>query len=177
VSRHQDHSSRRRVRPTHLVDGEASGSREIRPNHPTVDPLTRLDDESQLIARLKVLDDGAIRQVYHLYSDQVYRFAVYQSGDSALAADITAEVFLRLIETIGSYEYRGVPLSGWLFRTARNLIVDHQRRGNRLRPLEAASESQLISENQIELAELRLDGAELRRILIERDHRPSGRNY
>jgi RNA polymerase sigma-70 factor (ECF subfamily) len=114
-----------------------------------------------LVARLQAYDEAAIRQVYRVYADSIYRYAFYQSGDPELAEDVAGEVFVRMMESIGSYTYRGWPISAWLYRTARNLIIDHQRRRNRLTPLDETSESSLISENPIELAELQLTASEL----------------
>lgn len=117
--------------------------------------------EAELVDRLKRYDGSAIRQVYRMYADGIYRFALYQLGDSALAEDITGEVFTRMMEAIGGYSYRGTPIAAWLYRIARNLIIDHQRRGSRLRPLEEADAELVISDNPVELAERRLTLAEL----------------
>jgi RNA polymerase sigma-70 factor (ECF subfamily) len=123
--------------------------------------------EAVLVERLKAYDEGAVRQVYRLYADGIYRYALYQSGNRSLAEDVAGEVFVRMIESIGSYKYRGSPISAWLYRIARNLIIDHQRRGGRFKPLEEAHESALISDNPIELAERQLSWAELCEALSE----------
>jgi RNA polymerase sigma-70 factor (ECF subfamily) len=117
--------------------------------------------EAELVARLQAYDEAAIRQVYRLYADSIYRYAFYQSGDPELAEDVAGEVFVRMMESIGTYAYRGRPISAWLYRTARNLIIDHQRRRNRLKPLDEAIESSLISDNPIDLAELQLTANEM----------------
>ena len=123
--------------------------------------------EAELIARLKAYDEAAIRQVYRLYSDGIYRYALYQSGDPSLAEDVAGEVFARMIESIRSYTYRGAPLSAWLYRIARNLVIDHRRRGTRLRPLEAADEARTPADDPVELAESRLTWEELRVVMSE----------
>lgn len=121
--------------------------------------------EAELVARLKRYDESAIRQVYRLHADGIYRFALYQLGDTALAEDITGEVFTRMMEAIGGYTYRGTPITAWLYRIARNLIVDHQRRGNRIRPLEDADPDLVVSDNPVDLAERRLTWDELSAML------------
>jgi RNA polymerase sigma-70 factor (ECF subfamily) len=80
---------------------------------------------------------------------------------------VAGEVFVRMMESIGSYTYRGMPLSAWLYRIARNLVIDQQRRGSRLRPLDEADESRLVSENPVDVAEGRLSWAELQGLLGE----------
>ncbi|HFD39887.1 MAG TPA: sigma-70 family RNA polymerase sigma factor, partial [Anaerolineae bacterium] len=42
--------------------------------------------------------------------------------------DLTAEVFLRLVEKIADFTYRGRPILAWLYTIARNLLTDYHRR-------------------------------------------------
>ena len=65
---------------------------------------------------------------------------MFKTGDRIDAEDITTDVFLRMLESIGSFKFQGYPFSSWLFRIAHNLIVDHFRRKSRRQaaPLEDA---------------------------------------
>ncbi|MDA8189354.1 MAG: sigma-70 family RNA polymerase sigma factor [Dehalococcoidales bacterium] len=96
---------------------------------PPVDAEDRRDAGSdvELITGLKRHDENAVLEAYRRYSDAIYRYVYYQVGDVHLAEDIVSEVFLRMIEKIGSYSYQGVPFSAWLYRIAHNLIADHYR--------------------------------------------------
>ncbi len=125
------------------------------------------DAEQALICGLKARDAAAIRQVYRLYADAIYRFALYQLGDQAAAEDVVGEVFLRMLSTIDRYEYRGVPLQAYLYRIARNLIVDQQRRQGRFASLDAPPERLALSQNPAQLAEQRLAWEDLRHALRE----------
>jgi RNA polymerase sigma-70 factor, ECF subfamily len=84
-------------------------------------------DERELIARLKALRDDAVVLVYRAHADPLYRYALARLGDQAAAEDVVSETFLRLLEAIGRYEERGVPLRRYVFRIAHNLIVDQLR--------------------------------------------------
>jgi RNA polymerase sigma-70 factor, ECF subfamily len=126
---------------------------------------TSREEERELIARLKAFDDSAIRQVYRLYSDGVFRYALYQLADRAAAEDVAAEVFLRMLNTIERYEYRGVPLQAYLYRIARNLIVDHQRRKGRFTTLGEAPVNKTMSANPALLAEQQLNWQDLRQAM------------
>jgi RNA polymerase sigma-70 factor (ECF subfamily) len=124
-----------------------------------------VQDERALVERLKQLDPDAIQHVYRLHAGGIYRYALSQLGERAAAEDVVAEVFLRLMDTIERYEYRGVPLQAYLFRIARNQIVDLQRRRGRLSGLDALSESAQLSLDPAVLAEKRLSWADLQRML------------
>jgi RNA polymerase sigma-70 factor (ECF subfamily) len=47
--------------------------------------------------------------------------------DQPTAEDLTAEVFIRMINKLPGYDQRGRPLLAWLYTIARNLVVDHHR--------------------------------------------------
>jgi RNA polymerase sigma-70 factor, ECF subfamily len=125
------------------------------------------DEERAIVEGLKARDAATIRLVYQSHSDGIYRYALYQLGDQAAAEDVAGEVFLRLLSTIDRYEYRGVPLRAYLYRIARNLVVDQQRRGNRLSPLEEAPPRATLSANPALLAEQRLSWQDLQSALGE----------
>ena len=44
-------------------------------------------DEQRLVEALKAYDDAAIRLVYRMHADGIYRYALYQLGDRAAAED------------------------------------------------------------------------------------------
>jgi len=49
-------------------------------------------------------------------------------GDPVEAEDLTAEVFLRALEKLNSFRWRGISFGAWLFRLAHNIAVDHWRK-------------------------------------------------
>ena len=91
----------------------------------------RPKDEEQLVRRAIRGDEEAIGRLYDRYVDTIYKYALYRTGDSATAEDITADVFLRVIEGLSQYDERGVPFAAWLYRIAHARVVDHWRRADR----------------------------------------------
>jgi len=73
----------------------------------------------------------AIEQLYDLYADRVYRYLCARLGDGEAAADLTTEVFLRVIEHVERFRLNGdrpaASFSAWLYRIAANLVTDHHR--------------------------------------------------
>jgi len=86
-------------------------------------------DEAKLIQRAKKGDPAAFAEIYDRHQPAVYRYIYYRVSDAATAEDLTSDVFVRLVEKIDRFTYRGRPLLAWLYTIARNLVTDHHRRG------------------------------------------------
>jgi RNA polymerase sigma-70 factor (ECF subfamily) len=65
-------------------------------------------------------------QLYDEHIDKVYRFVFFKVSNEALAQDITSETFTRLWKEIVNDKEVKSP-SGFLFRVAKNMIIDHYR--------------------------------------------------
>jgi len=66
---------------------------------------------------------------YEQHIADVYGFVMRRCGDSELAEDLTQEVFVSAARQFT--EVGELPPSAWLFRVARNRLVDHWRRETR----------------------------------------------
>ena len=76
-------------------------------------------------------DHHALGAIYERYAPGIFRYVYYRLGDPELARDIQSEVFLRMLEGIGSYEDRGWPIGAWLYRIAHARTGDALRRRGR----------------------------------------------
>jgi RNA polymerase sigma-70 factor (ECF subfamily) len=83
--------------------------------------------EAQLIARAKKGDPEAFACIYDECHPAVFRYICCRVGSDAVAEDLTSEVFVRLVDKIDGFTYRGRPLLAWLYTIARNLVNDHHR--------------------------------------------------
>jgi RNA polymerase sigma-70 factor (ECF subfamily) len=92
-------------------------------------------DETRLVQRAKEGDPAAFAELYDRYQPAIYRYIFYRVDNTATAEDLTSEVFVRLVERIDRFRYRGRPLLAWLYTIARNLVMDHHRRAGRSIPL------------------------------------------
>jgi len=72
------------------------------------------------------VDEQDFSSIYERYSRDVYRFALYLSGDAALAQDITAETFARAWAVHDGIRVGSV--KAYLLMIARNLFRDGRRR-------------------------------------------------
>ncbi len=89
------------------------------------------ENELKLIQLAIRGDPAAISALYERYVDTIYRYVVYRVNDPHVAEDITADVFLRALESLEQYTERGVPFAAWLYRIGRARVVDYWRSTNR----------------------------------------------
>jgi RNA polymerase sigma-70 factor (ECF subfamily) len=87
-------------------------------------------DPGSISALVKSAQDGdteAFGRLYDHFFPQVYRYAALRVP-AAVAEDLTAEIFVKVWEKLAGYEERtNVPFGAWLFRIARNMVVDAYR--------------------------------------------------
>jgi len=84
-------------------------------------------EERELIKRAKECDSSAFARLYECYYQDIYSYVYFRLPDASQAEDLTSEVFIRVLESIDSFTFRGLPFSSWLFRIARNMMVDYFR--------------------------------------------------
>lgn len=73
-------------------------------------------------------DPDAFERFYRRHVEAVQRFVARRVHDPYVAADLTADVFVAVIESAGSYRRsRGEPVA-WLFGIARNVVAGERRR-------------------------------------------------
>jgi RNA polymerase sigma-70 factor, ECF subfamily len=84
-------------------------------------------NERELIERTKRGDKQAMSLLYEAYAQPIFQYISYRVESDAVAEDLTADVFLRMIQGLPTYHYTGAPLGAWLFRVASNRLVDYYR--------------------------------------------------
>lgn len=105
-----------------LVPGEVA----CLPWHCAIDGVEVMYTQDDLSAR------EAIGQLFDAYADDVYRFSLSLVGDQEEAKDVVQEVFFRAYQSWR--EFRGDSTAKtWLFRIARNYIVDVYRKSRSVR--------------------------------------------
>ena len=121
--------------------------------------------EEQLVLNAKQFNPEAWTQIYDRDYRTIYSFIYRRVGASALAEDLTSGVFLKAVEGIAKFKYRGTSLTAWLLTIGRNLVADHYRRMSgspeQTLPLDRASEGP----SPEQLAEATLQREELYRAL------------
>ena len=103
------------------------------------------------------MNQTAFHDLYQRYAPDVYRFALWLSGDPAEADDIASETFVRA--WAGRSKIQTETVKAYLFTIARNLFLKQQRRQKRQVGLEYAVrettvEPQTVVEGRLTLAQV-----------------------
>ena len=72
--------------------------------------------------------EARLASLYEEYYDRIACYAYACIRDKKEAEDIAGEVFLKALESLWTYQERGVRMQAWLFKIARNLVVDRIRK-------------------------------------------------
>jgi RNA polymerase sigma factor (sigma-70 family) len=95
-----------------------------------------LPDQKQNEIGRKVTDDDRerLRELYEEYFPKVYNYFRYRLRDAALGDELTARVFLKVVEHFSKYAAEKSSFSTWIFTIARNTLIDHYRAGGKQTP-------------------------------------------
>lgn len=85
-------------------------------------------NDADLVARAQGGDVDAVGELYDAHHEHIFRYVWSRVRDKQLAEDLTGETFTRMVVNLASYRAMDVPFRAWLYRVARNLIVDHYRK-------------------------------------------------
>ncbi len=110
----------------------------------------------------------AFDQLYGDFLQRVYGYVRAQVGVAADAEDVTAQVFIKAWEAYPRYQPQGATPAAWLFRIARNAVLDHLRssgRRERLVRVVAAQPEHLSDPSQV--AEERIEYVRLMELVAE----------
>ncbi len=85
-----------------------------------------------LVKKAQQGDSDAYGKIYDALFPGIYRFVKFRVHDE-LAEDVTADVFVKAWQKIDKYkEKKAVPFSAWVYRIARNTVIDTYRKQEQL---------------------------------------------
>ena len=102
---------------------------------------------ARLVSRAQEGEAAAFGVLYEEHEGRVFRYILARTGQVELAEDLTQEVFVRALDSIGQYSDRGYQFSSWLLRIAHNLIIDHRRSAAEKHPSVELDEAQPASDD------------------------------
>ncbi len=100
--------------------------------------------EAGVLARAQKGEAEAVSLLYEAHQPAIFRYVWIRLRERQAAEDLTGEVFLRMLEALPRYRSSTTPFRAWLYRIARNLVIDWSRRTGQVRlaaPEEAPADS------------------------------------
>lgn len=97
-------------------------------------------DDRTLIKEYLSGNEKAFEVLLMRHKDCIYRAIHMKVRDTALAQDIFQETFIKVVNTLksGNYNEEGKFLP-WAMRIAKNLVIDHFRKANKVRLISESS--------------------------------------
>jgi len=121
--------------------------------------------EKILINQIKKGDEQAFAQFYNHYSPKLYRFIYFNVSDEAKAQELTDEAFMKVFQYLKDKEASEVDnFQAFIFKTARNLVIDFYRTRKNDVSLEAIPEI-ASSEDPSKKVDQKLDTEKLARVI------------
>lgn len=120
--------------------------------------------EKVLLEGAASFDERALGELYDRYEARIYSYIYRRTGNESLAEDLTAQVFLKMLEAIRSDKGWHSSFSGWLYRIAHNAVIDFYRQRDRQQQvsLEDTLTTTASDHNPVVMAEASLDAQRLR---------------
>jgi RNA polymerase sigma-70 factor (ECF subfamily) len=129
--------------------------------NPAVQPKEEVLAEWELVRRAQQYDEDAIQAIYTTYYPKIYNYAFMQMGDVQAAEDLASDVMLKMIEAINTYKFQGLPFGAWVFRIARNRLIDLHRRRKRRGEVDLSETMSTALANPQVLAERALERGQI----------------
>lgn len=87
-----------------------------------------IEEGDASLAEAAKSDAGAFAELYERYYLRVYRYVYHRVGNETDAEDVTALVFMKALEALPTFRSGNGGFAPWVFRIARNAVVDFYRR-------------------------------------------------
>jgi len=66
-------------------------------------------------------------ELYQIYADKIFKFIYYKTHHRETAEDLTSQTFIKALQGISSFNPDKGKFSSWLYKIAKNLVIDHYR--------------------------------------------------
>ena len=90
-----------------------------------------MEEDQELLNRCLAGEDSAWEALLGVHTRKIYNLCYRFTGRVEEAEDVTQEVFIKVFQTLKSYDAAQGSFSTWLNRVARNHLVDHYRRARK----------------------------------------------
>lgn len=91
--------------------------------------MIKIDESTILEKRSFTKED--FPALYEYFNKKLFDFVLKRVSNKEIAEDLTSEIFEKIYKSIADFKWQGITISAWIFRIARNRIIDHYRANNK----------------------------------------------
>lgn len=95
--------------------------------------------------------------LYTIYEPKIRDFLTKKVSNRETAEDLTSEVFEKVLKTIDDFQWQGISIGAWIFRIARNHLIDHYRKMNKFKNDKSFEEIVNLVESSLPNAEMEVE--------------------
>lgn len=108
---------------------------------------TEIREENRLVEAAKK-NRRRFAPLYDRYYEMMFLFVIKRVGQEDQARDLTQQLFIKAMENLEKYQFRGLPFSAWLYQIAKNEVAQFFRKSNQQRivSMESGQISDLMEE-------------------------------
>ena len=78
--------------------------------------------QEQLLVDEAKKEPARFQALYNKYYERIFLFVWQRMDDKEVAHDVTSQVFLKAMQNLYKYEFKGVPFASWLYRIAKSEV-------------------------------------------------------
>lgn len=93
----------------------------------THDRIMTRENESIDVAKAKAGDVQAFGRLYDTHAKKIHDYLYYRAHHRETAEDLTSKAFMKALEKFSTFDPAKGSFSAWMYRIARNVLVDHYR--------------------------------------------------
>lgn len=86
-----------------------------------------METDQELVERCRKRDDRAWTKLVRKHTRGIFSLCLRATGCEEEAKDLTQEIFLKIFRAIEGFDIRRASFTTWLYRVARNHLVDYYR--------------------------------------------------
>lgn len=84
-------------------------------------------DEAKIIQSIQAGNAQDFGALYDAYVKKIYNFIYFRTHHKETAEDLTSQVFFKALEKIRQFNLERGSFSSWIYRIARNAVIDQYR--------------------------------------------------
>ncbi|MFW5702828.1 MAG: RNA polymerase sigma factor [Candidatus Dojkabacteria bacterium] len=77
------------------------------------------------------LKQGDFPKLYKRLRPKILRYVMGRVSSKEDAEDLTEEVFVKVYKKLDDFKWQGVSIDSWVYRIAKNAIIDYYRKNNK----------------------------------------------